>query len=180
MQRLRASPHLLHPQEGWNGQSQGIESHQNCSSGRLHSMWRSGWGVLQAMSRRLGRAQSSCHQAFSRPLGNSSEYRPGPALPQQEICKVSSSATLLGSRCSAKPVGLGMHTVQVPSEICLPVQGRGLTGLEVSDPVLIAASRSVVPEGEVGQIALPQVWSVDLLKDLQQYILHIWQRRSAV
>ena len=50
----------------------------------------------------------------------------------------------------------------------LPASAYMLTGLEVSDPVLIAASCSVITEGEVRQIALPQVWSVDLLKDLQQ------------
>ena len=73
----------------------------------------------------------------------------------------------MNSAAVLKQTGLCIG-VQVRSEICLPGQGKCLTRLEVSDPVLIAASGSVIPEGEVRQIALPQVWPVDLLEDLQQ------------
>ena len=58
---------------------------------------------------------------------------------------------------------------------------RCLTRLQVSDPGLVAAQRSVVTDGEVIEVAGPEVGPVDLLEDLQhgdEWSVHLHVKQS--
>ena len=55
-----------------------------------------------------------------------------------------------------------------------------ITCLEVIHPVLIAAQGGVITKGEVGEVADPEVWPVDLLEDLQRTEMRLQPLHTSV